>query len=129
MHSVRLHPGGVLAIEEIERPRPGAGEVLVRVCAAALTRDELEWPTDRLPAVPSYEISGTIAELGPEVADVAVGDEVYALLDFGRDGGAAEYALVTAASLAPKPRTVGHVRSIDLVVLESFLQDTFLKWR
>ena len=87
MHSVRLHPGGVLAIEEIERPRPGAGEVLVGVCAAALTRDELEWPTDRLPAVPSYEISGTIAELGPEVADVAVGDEVYALLDFGRDGG------------------------------------------
>jgi NADPH:quinone reductase-like Zn-dependent oxidoreductase len=109
-----LHPGGVLTIEEIERPRPVAGEVLVRVFAAALTRDELAWPRDRLPAVPSYEISGTIAELGPEVADAAVGDEVYALLDFGRDGGAAEYALVAAATLAPKPRAVGHVEAAAL---------------
>jgi NADPH:quinone reductase-like Zn-dependent oxidoreductase len=114
MRVVRLYPEGVLSVEEVERPRPGAGDVLVRVHAAALTRDELEWPADRLPAVPSYEVSGVVTELGPGVAEVVVGDEVYALLDFGRGGGAAEYALVAAATLAPSPRTVGHLEAAAL---------------
>ena len=51
--AVRLHHGG-LKVEEIETPSPHPGEVLVRVHAAAITRGELEWPVDRLPAVPSY---------------------------------------------------------------------------
>ena len=49
MLAVRLHPEG-LRIDEIETPSAGTGAVLVRVHAAAITRDELEWPTDRLPA-------------------------------------------------------------------------------
>ena len=57
MLAVRIHPDG-LELEDIPTPTPGPGEVLVRVHAAALTRDELEWPTDRLPAIPSYELSG-----------------------------------------------------------------------
>jgi hypothetical protein len=59
MRAVRLHaPGGPdrLVYDEVEPPRPGAGEVLVRVHAAAITRDELEWQVDRLPATPSYEL-------------------------------------------------------------------------
>ena len=92
---------------------PGAGprEALVRVHAAAITRDELEWPLDRLPAIPSYELSGVVAALGPVVGDVAVGDAVYALTAFDRDGVAAEYAAVPAALLAPKPRRLDHVES------------------
>jgi D-arabinose 1-dehydrogenase-like Zn-dependent alcohol dehydrogenase len=61
MQAVRLHAEGgqaELSLDEIEVPRPGPGEVLVRVHAAAITRDELEWPVDRLPAIPSYEVSG-----------------------------------------------------------------------
>jgi NADPH:quinone reductase-like Zn-dependent oxidoreductase len=50
--AVRLHDDG-LKVEEIETPSPRPGEVLVRVHAAAITRDELEWPVDRLPAIPS----------------------------------------------------------------------------
>src|SRR6266581_8367535 len=103
--AVRLHDDGV-KVEEIEMPSPRPGEVLVRVHAAAITRDELEWPVDRLPAIPSYELSGVVAALGQGVDGVAVGDAVYALTGFDRDGAAAGYTVVPAAVLAPKPRTV-----------------------
>jgi NADPH:quinone reductase-like Zn-dependent oxidoreductase len=59
--AVRLHHGG-LEVEEIETPSPSPGEVLVRVHAAAITRGELEWPVDRLPATPSYELSGVVVD-------------------------------------------------------------------
>jgi NADPH:quinone reductase-like Zn-dependent oxidoreductase len=106
MLAVRLHPDG-LRLEEIPMPTPGAGagEVLVRVHAAAITRDELDWPTDRLPAIPSYELAGVVVETG---------EEVYALTPFDRDGVAAEYAAVPAAVLAPKPRTLSHVEAAAL---------------
>jgi NADPH:quinone reductase-like Zn-dependent oxidoreductase len=114
MSAIRVHPPGTveaLALERIGIPRVGAGEALVRVHAAAITRDELEWPADRLPAIPSYELSGTIAARASAVSDVAVGDPVWALTGFDRDGAAAEYTLVPVAFLAPKPRTLGHVES------------------
>jgi NADPH:quinone reductase-like Zn-dependent oxidoreductase len=101
MHAVRVHaPGEPVALDEISIPEPAPGEVLVRVHAAAITRGELDWPTDRLPAIPSYELSGT-----------ADGEEVWALLPFDRDGAAAEYVAVPAELLAPKPRSLGHVES------------------
>ncbi|SRR6266508_2246858 len=100
-----------LAIEQVEIPRAGSGEALVRVHAAAITRDELEWPVDRLPAIPSYELSGVIAALGPNVSDLAVGEPVWALTGFDRNGAAAEYTAVPASFLAPKPHTLGHLES------------------
>src|SRR5213592_2266539 len=111
--AVRLHDDG-LKVEEIETPSPDPGEVLVRVHAAAITRGELEWPVDRLPAVPSYELSGVVASVGPDVSSVAAGEAVYALTRFDRDGAASDYALVPAAVLAPKPRTLGHAESAAL---------------
>jgi hypothetical protein len=77
MSAIRLHPPGTveaLALERVGIPRVGAGEALVRVHAAAITRDELEWPVDRLPAIPSYELSGTIAVDASTASDLAVGD-------------------------------------------------------
>jgi NADPH:quinone reductase-like Zn-dependent oxidoreductase len=94
-----------LKVEEIETPSPRRGEVLVRVHAAAITRDELGWPVDRLPAVPSYELSGVVVDSG---------EEVYALTPFDRDGVAAEYAVVPADVLAPKPRRLRHVEAAAL---------------
>jgi NADPH:quinone reductase-like Zn-dependent oxidoreductase len=114
MQAVRLHaPAGpeALVLEQIERPRPNAGEAVVCVHAAAITRGELDWPVDRLPAIPSYEFSGVVAAVADDVGDVAVGDEVYALAPFDRDGAAAAYAVMPAAVLAPKPRTLGHVEA------------------
>jgi NADPH:quinone reductase-like Zn-dependent oxidoreductase len=104
MRELRLHSDG-LRLEEADRPVPGEGEVLVRVHAAAITRDELEWPTDRLPAVPSYELSGVVAETG---------EEVFALTPFDRDGVARDYAAVPAAVLAPKPARLTHIEAAAL---------------
>ena len=100
-----------LAVEDADRPRPGLAEALVRVHAAAITRGELEWPVERLPAIPSYELSGVVEEVGPDVAGVAAGDEVFALIPFDRDGVAADYASVPAELLVSKPRALGHAES------------------
>jgi NADPH:quinone reductase-like Zn-dependent oxidoreductase len=112
MKAIRLHAPGVdgLRFETIETPALRAGEVLVEVHAAAITRDELEWPLDRLPAVPSYELSGVVAAAG-DLAEFSVGDEVFALTPFDRDGVAAEYAAVAAQLLASKPASLSHVES------------------
>ena len=104
MRALRLYEDG-LRVEEIGLPEPGPGEVLVRVHAAAITRDELTWPTDRLPAIPSYELSGVVADGG---------DEVVALTPFDRDGVAAEYAVVPTTVLAPKPPELSHVEAAAL---------------
>jgi NADPH:quinone reductase-like Zn-dependent oxidoreductase len=125
MRAIRLHaPGGPeqLVYEQIETPRPEAGEALVRVHAAAITRDELDWPADRLPATPSYEFSGVVVAVAPDVDAVAVGTAVYALGDFDRDGAAAEYTIVAERFLAAKPRTLGHVESaaIPLAALSAW---------
>jgi NADPH:quinone reductase-like Zn-dependent oxidoreductase len=114
MRVVRLRAAGgpdQLALEEGDRPRPSSGEVLVRVYAAAITRGELEWPLDRLPAIPSYELSGVVEEVGPGVADVAAGDEVFALTPFDRDGVAADYTAMAAELLVPRPRALSHAES------------------
>ena len=114
MRVVRLRAAGgpeQLTVEDADRPRPGATEALVRVHAAAITRGELEWPVDRLPAIPSYELSGVIEAIGHGVAGVAAGDEVFALTPFDRDGVAADYTSVPAELLVPKPQALGYAES------------------
>src|SRR3954451_25488533 len=114
MRAVRLlAPGGPgqLAVEEIDRPRPGPGDALVRVHAAAITRDELQWPVDRLPATPSYELSGVVEQVGAAVTGIAAGDEVFALIPSDHDGAAADYTALPAELLVAKPRALGHAES------------------
>jgi NADPH:quinone reductase-like Zn-dependent oxidoreductase len=115
MRAIRLYsPGGIedLQLEEIEEPRSRPGQVLVRVHAAAITRGELEWPSDRLPAIPSYELSGVVVEDTDD--GFAAGDDVIALIPFDRDGAAAEYALLPAEALGPKPRSLSHIEAAAL---------------
>jgi NADPH:quinone reductase-like Zn-dependent oxidoreductase len=120
MRAVRLRsPSGVsgLALEDVEVPRPGPGEALVRVHAASITRDELDWPVDRLPAIPSYELSGVVEEVVPGRDDgpsMRVGQPVYALTAFDRDGAAAEYVVVPTNLLAAKPERLTHVEASAL---------------
>jgi NADPH:quinone reductase-like Zn-dependent oxidoreductase len=122
MNAIRSHQRGgaeTLVYEQGARPSPGPGEVLVAVKAAAITPAELTWgPTwtnrkgeSRLPIIPSHEISGVVAEVGPDAAGVEQGQEVYGLIDFYRDGGAAEFVAVKAEELALKPRTLDHVHA------------------
>ena len=119
MMALRAHRRGgpeTLVYETAPKPVPAGGEVLVRVNAAAITFAELTWDEtwtrngmDRTPIIPSHEVSGVITETGDGVADLYIGDEVYGLIPFDRDGAAAEFVTVPGEVLAPKPAAVGHV--------------------
>jgi NADPH:quinone reductase-like Zn-dependent oxidoreductase len=136
MKAVRAHRRGgpeQLVFEVAPRPEPGRVEALVAVHAASITPDELTWEEtwkdrrgpagrDRTPIVPSHELSGVVAELGPGQFEVEVGDEVYGLIPFVRDGAAAEFVSVPADVLAGKPVTIDHdtAASIPLAALTAW---------
>ena len=110
---------GELVYEDAPKPTLQAGDALVRVHACAITYTELSWTetytnhdgTERLPTIPGHELSGVVEAVAPDLADTMVGEAVYALSDFSRDGAAAEYVAVRAADLAPKPPRLTHVEA------------------
>jgi len=109
MPALRVHELGDPAAVREERlptPSPADGELLIRVHAAAITRDELEWPEGRLPATPSYEFSGEVVALGASASDFAAGDAVYGMALFDRDGAASEYFAAPESVFARKPANV-----------------------
>ena len=97
-------------------PPAGIGDVLVRVRAASFTPTELKWPStwvdragrDRRPSIPGHEVSGVVTALGYGTSGLAVGEAVYGLTDWYRDGAAAEYVAVEARNLARKPAELDH---------------------
>src|SRR4051812_9202950 len=119
MRALRVHERGGpehLVAEEAGIPSAGIGDVLVRVHAASFTPTELEWPStwvdragrDRRPSIPGHEVSGVVTALGYGTTGLAVGDAVYGLTDWYRDGSAAEYVAVEARNLARKPDGLDH---------------------
>jgi NADPH:quinone reductase-like Zn-dependent oxidoreductase len=122
MKAVRLHRRGgpeQLMYDDAPKPMPGAGDALVRVHACAITATELSWGTtyttrdgvERLPTIPGHELSGVVEAVAQDVSTPRVGDAVYALTDFWRDGAAADYVVVQARDLAPKPKTLSHTQA------------------
>src|SRR3982751_6607721 len=123
MKAIRLHVHGgpeSLVYEDAPTPQPGAGELLVRVHAAAVTPTELLWvPTwttraggpRPLPLIPGHEFSGEVAALGEGVTAVGVGEPVYGMNDWFGDGAQAEYCLARAADVARKPASVDHAHA------------------
>jgi NADPH:quinone reductase-like Zn-dependent oxidoreductase len=126
MMALRAHERGGperLVYEEAPRPLPGPNEVSVRVRAAAVTFAELTWPEtwesggiDRTPTIPSHEFSGVVSEVGPGVSEVSVGDSVFGLAPFNRDGAAAEFVVVPTACVAPKSAAVSDVDAAAAVL-------------
>jgi NADPH:quinone reductase-like Zn-dependent oxidoreductase len=124
MRAIRAHTRGgpeQLHLEQAPVPDPADDEALVEVHAAAITYDELLWDeswsrggVDRTPIIPSHEVSGTVAALGRAVTSLSIGQDVYGLIEFDRDGAAAEYVAVRAADLAAKPASVDHVHAAAL---------------
>ena len=125
MMALRAHARGgpeQLVYEQAPRPAAGPGEALLAVHAAGITFDELTWDqswtsrdgADRTPVIPAHEVSGTVVATGSGTSGVAPGDEVFALIDFDRDGAAAEYVTVPASALAPRPRSVSHTQAATL---------------
>src|SRR5882757_2345227 len=124
MKAIRLHARGgpeAFTYDEAQQPRPGEGEVLVRVHAAGVIHTELSWLptwTNRageprpLPVIPGHEFSGEIAALGAGVRDAGVGDLVYGLNDWYRDGASAEYCVARIADSSSRwrPHCIGNHR-------------------
>jgi NADPH:quinone reductase-like Zn-dependent oxidoreductase len=111
----------VLTIETAPVPQPGPGQVLVAVRAAGITYTELEWEEtwtrdgrDRTPIIPSHEFSGVVQLVGAEVGDLEVGEEVFGMARFDRDGAAAEFVLAEATDVAAKPRSLTHPEAATL---------------
>src|SRR4051812_21562491 len=116
---------GTAGMKLVERPEPQAarlaslsgasyGDVVVQVHASGFTPDELTWPstwTDRLgrnrtPSVPGHEVAGVVSALGYGTTGLSVGQRVFGLTDWTRDGTLAEYVAVEARNLAPLPGDV-----------------------
>lgn len=124
MYALRVHDRDKRQIryEQAPDPNPGIGDVLVEVRAASFTPTELDWPStwvdragkDRAPVIPGHEVSGTVCALGYGTTGLAVGDEVYGLTDWYRDGAAAGYVAVEARNLAAKPATADHPQAASL---------------
>ena len=110
-------PPDLMSIEEHSRPEPQIGDVLIQVGAASFTPTELEWPStwvdrsgsDRRPVIPGHEVSGTVVGLGYGTTGFGVGDEVFGLTDWYRDGSLAEFVAVEARNLATKPDSFSDV--------------------
>jgi NADPH:quinone reductase-like Zn-dependent oxidoreductase len=106
-----------LVAGDIPRPKPAAGEILIKVHATAVMPTELSWePTFNtssgqprpFPIVLSHEFSGVVESAGDEWK---AGDEVYGLNDWFANGAQAEYCVVSAKWLAPKPKTLRHTEA------------------
>jgi NADPH:quinone reductase-like Zn-dependent oxidoreductase len=110
-------PPDRLSVGERSLPEPQIGDVLIQVGAASFTPTELQWPStwvdrsgrDRRPVIPGHEVSGTVVALGYGTTGFGVGDEVYGLTDWYRDGSLAEFVAVEARNLATKPDSLSHV--------------------
>ena len=122
MKAIRIHARGGpnhLVYEDVPQPHPGSGEVLVRVTATAVIANELRWNetyetkdgSKRVLPIPGRDLSGVVVELGPGVTTLSEGAEVYAMLNYGRDGAEADYTIARPFELAPKPRTLDHVQA------------------
>jgi NADPH:quinone reductase-like Zn-dependent oxidoreductase len=109
----------VLIEENVPRPKPGQGELLVQIYAAGVTPTELLWYTTthnkdgekRSRAVPGHEFSGVIAAVGEETVGFEIGEEVYGMNDWFADGAMAEYCITQPTSVAPKLRRLTHVEA------------------
>lgn len=112
-------PGGPEVLTVVERPvpRPGPGEVLIRVAAAGVNRPDVFQRRGGYPPpagasdLPGLEIAGTIAALGPGVTGHAIGDPVTALVS---GGGYAGFALAPAGSALPVPAGLSMVEAAAL---------------
>jgi len=120
-------PGGPEVLVDVERPKPvpADGEVLIKVAAAGVNRPDVFQRLGRYPPppgasdIPGLEVAGTIEQLGPQVRDWRVGDEVCALV---AGGGYAEYCAAPAPQCLPAPR------GLDLVAAAAIPETFFTVW-
>jgi NADPH:quinone reductase-like Zn-dependent oxidoreductase len=117
MKAIRYQEHGgteVLRHEEVDRPVPGAGQVLVKVAATSFNPVDghirlgllAEMIPTPLPITPGLDLAGTVVQLGEGVSGLQVADQVIAMFPLNEHGGAAEYAVVAADLVTAAPRSV-----------------------
>jgi NADPH:quinone reductase-like Zn-dependent oxidoreductase len=107
---------GTAGMQLVERPEPQAAinDVVVRIHASRFVPTELAWPStwtdrlgnDRTPTIPGHELAGVVTAIGYGTTGLSLGQRVFGLTDWTRDGTLAEYAAVEARNLAPLPGDV-----------------------
>jgi NADPH:quinone reductase-like Zn-dependent oxidoreductase len=119
---LQFGPPNVIINDDLPRPEPGAGQLLVRIKAAgvgnwdALIREgkvELE----PLPIILGSELSGIVQAIGPQVSGFKVGDEVYGATNEQFSGAYAEYALASVRMMAQKPRTLSFIEAASAPIV------------
>lgn len=119
---LRFGPPSVITNDDLPRPEPATGQLLVRVKAAgvgnwdALIR-EGKAALQPLPLILGAELSGIVEAFGADVAEFDVGDEVYGATNEQFSGAYAEYALPSARMMAPKPRTLSFIEAASVPVV------------
>ena len=117
---------GTAGMTLVERPEPRAtiSDVVVQVHASGFVGTELAWPStwtdrlgrDRTPSIPGHELSGVVTALGYGTTGLTVGQWVFGLTDWTRDGTLAEYVAVEARNLAPLPGDVDFTMAASLPI-------------
>ncbi|MBP0594204.1 NADP-dependent oxidoreductase [Paraburkholderia sp. LEh10] len=107
---------GLAGLKLVERPEPTAGinDLIVRIQASGFVPTEMAWPStwtdrsdhDRKPSIPGHELAGVVTALGYGTTGLSVGQRVFGLADWYRDGTLAEYVAIEARNLAPLPGDV-----------------------
>jgi NADPH:quinone reductase-like Zn-dependent oxidoreductase len=119
---LRFGPPNVITNDDLPRPEPAAGQLLVRVKAAgvgnwdALVR-EGKIPNEPLPLILGYELSGIVEATGAEVRGLKSGDEIYGATNEQLTGAYAEYALPLARMMAKKPKTLNFIEAASAPVV------------
>src|SRR5437667_10479664 len=117
---------GTAGITLAERPEPPAAinDVIVQIHAAGFVPTEMEWPStwtdrrdrDRTPSIPGHDLAGVVTALGYGTTGLSIGQRVFGLTDWYRDGTLAEYVAVEARNLTPLPGDVDFTVGAALVM-------------
>jgi NADPH:quinone reductase-like Zn-dependent oxidoreductase len=107
---------GTAGMKLVDRPEPQAAinDVIVQIHASGFVPTELAWPSswtdrlerDRTPSILGHELAGLVTALGYGTTGLSVGQRVFGLADWYRDGTLAEYVAIEARNLAPLPGDV-----------------------
>src|SRR3954454_12227638 len=117
---------GTAGMRLVEGPEPPAAinDVIVEIHASGFVPTELAWPStwtdrvdrDRTPSIPGHELAGVVTALGDGTTGLSVGQRVFGLTDWYRDGTLAEYTAVEARNLAPLPGDVDFTAGASLPI-------------
>ena len=133
MKAIRIHAyGGAenLKYDEVSRPEPQAGQVLIQVYAAGV--NPIDWKIREgffqqvydysLPVIAGADVAGVVASVGDGVTTLQPGQAVYGTADMALSGAYAEYAVGYADAIAPKPKTLDyiHAASVPIVAITAW---------